>query len=150
MNKFKVAEIEISYKTNVLPEDRVVISQSQDCYNVFKSIYDVNKIEYQEMFYVMLLNKANHVLGVNLVSSGSVDGTIVDVKKCFQAAIVANASSMIVSHNHPSGRLVPSESDIKLTKQIKEGGKILNIQLLDHIIISLTNNYYSFADEGLL
>lgn len=146
----KVSEVQITYKTKVKPSEMPKIENPQSAHNIFKSIYDYNLIEYQEMFYVMFLNKANKVLGVHLISIGSVDGTVVDVKKCFQAAILANASGIILSHNHPSGNLKPSEADIKITAQIKEAGKILNIALFDHVIVSPEDTYFSFAEEGIL
>jgi DNA repair protein RadC len=146
----KVSEVQITYKTKVKPSEMPKIETPQSAHNIFKSIYDYNLIEYQEMFYVMFLNKANKVLGVHLISIGSVDGTVVDVKKCFQAAILANASGIILSHNHPSGNIKPSEADKKITSQIKEAGKILNIALFDHVIVSPEDTYFSFAEEGIL
>lgn len=97
----------------------------------------------------MLLNRANKVLGVFEVSTGSTTATVADPKIIFAAAIKANASGIIIAHNHPSGNLSPSQQDIDLTRKVKDGGKILEVQLLDHVIIT-TESYYSFADEGIL
>ncbi len=83
------------------------------------------------------------------VSTGGISGTVADPKLIFVAALKAGASGMIVSHNHPSGNLTPSQADMELTRKLKEGGKLLEIQLLDHIIMT-SESYYSFADEGLL
>jgi DNA repair protein RadC len=84
------------------------------------------------------------------VSKGGISGTVTDVRVILQAAIKTNASGIIVCHNHPSGNLNPSESDSKLTQKIKEAGNIMDIQLLDHLILTTDDNYYSFADNGLL
>jgi DNA repair protein RadC len=84
------------------------------------------------------------------VSKGGISGCSVDIRVIFQAAIKANASGIIVSHSHPSGNLNPSESDSRLTQKIKEGGNVMEIQLLDHIILTPDGEYYSFADNGLL
>ncbi|RYY22608.1 MAG: DNA repair protein, partial [Sphingobacteriaceae bacterium] len=98
---------------------------------------------------VMLLNRANRVLGVYLVSSGGVAGTICDPKLVFQAALKANASTLILAHNHPSGNLNPSEADIKLTRKLVEAGKLLELPVCDHLILS-EEGYLSMADEGLM
>jgi DNA repair protein RadC len=97
----------------------------------------------------MFTNRANKVLGIFELSTGGVSGTVADPKLIFAAALKVAASGLILSHNHPSGNLQPSQADIDLTRKIKEAGKLLEIQLLDHIILT-TEGYYSFADEGLI
>lgn len=146
---YEVAEIQLTYRTEVKPSLRPKISGSRDAYNVLLENWDKSKIEFIEQFKVMLLNRANKVLGIFEVSSGSSTGTVADPKLIFAAAIKANACGIILAHNHPSGNLQPSQSDLELTKRMKEGGKLLEIQLLDHVIVT-TELYYSFADEGLL
>jgi DNA repair protein RadC len=84
------------------------------------------------------------------VSKGGISGTVTDVRVILQAAIKANASGIIACHNHPSGNIQPSESDSRLTQKIKEAGQVMDIQLLDHLIITTEGKYYSFADNGLL
>ena len=148
-NHFNVAEIQLSYKSHVKPSERAKITCSRDAYNVLLQTWDDNKLEFVEQFKVLLLNRANKVLGVFEVSTGSTTATVADPKIIFAAAIKANASGIIISHNHPSGNLSPSQMDIDLTRKVKEGGKILEVQLLDHVIIT-TESYYSFADEGIL
>jgi DNA repair protein RadC len=86
-------------------------------------------------------------MGLFHASKGGVAGTVVDLKVVFAAALKARASSMIFAHNHPSGNLLPSQADLDLTKRFKEAGKILDIQVLDHLILSPDDRYYSFADE---
>jgi len=102
-----------------------------------------------EHFHILLLNRANHIIGTRQISKGGISGTVVDPKVVFYKALQAKASGIILCHNHPSGNLRPSESDLQLTKKLREGGRILEISVLDHLIIS-NNSYYSFADEGTL
>jgi DNA repair protein RadC len=147
--QFEVAEIQLSYRTNVKPSLRPKINSSVDTHNILLKSWDDSKIEFVEQFKVLMLNRANKVLGILDVSTGGVTGTVADPKVIFVAAIKANACAIIMAHNHPSGNLRPSQADIDLTRKIKEGGKLLEIQLLDHVIVT-TEGYYSFADEGLV
>ncbi|MEQ1587906.1 MAG: JAB domain-containing protein [Cyclobacteriaceae bacterium] len=145
----QVSEITLSYRLHVKPSQLPKITRSQEAYNLFLNSWDADKIEFIEQFKVMLLNRANKVLGVLEVSSGGVSGTVADPKIIFVAALKANACGIIVAHNHPSGNLKPSESDVAITRKLKEGGKLLEISLLDHVILT-TEGHFSFADEGLL
>lgn len=147
--QYQVAEIQLTYKSNVKPSLRPKISTSRDAFNILKENWDDTKIEFVEQFKVMLLNRTSKVLGIFEVSSGSSTGTVADPKLIFVAAIKANACGIIVAHNHPSGNLAPSQSDIDLTRKMKEGGRFLEISLLDHLIVT-PEGYYSFADEGVL
>lgn len=97
----------------------------------------------------MFLNRANKVLGILEASSGGISGTVADPRLVFVAALKANASNIIISHNHPSGNLNPSKADEELTQKIKQAGQLLDIKLFDHIIVT-SEGYYSFADEGLM
>lgn len=144
------AEVKVSYSTKVKKADRVKIQCSGDCEKVFRSVYDFNgNIEHKEVFYAMFLNRCNEIIGVNKISEGGVSGTTADPSIIFQAAILVNAVGLIICHNHPSGNLMSSESDNKLTTKIKEGGKFFDINLLDHIILT-ADGYKSFADEGMM
>jgi DNA repair protein RadC len=98
---------------------------------------------------LLFLNKANEIFSREQLSIGGSAGTVADVKVAFKMAIDSRASALIAIHNHPSGNLKPSEADIQLTRKMREAGKILDIPLLDHLIIS-ERGYYSFADEGVL
>ncbi len=142
-------QIQLIYKSDVKPSLRPKITGSRDAYNVLLESWDGSKIEFVEQFKVMLLNRANKVLGIFEVSTGCSTGTVADPKLIFAAAIKANACGIILAHNHPSGNVRPSQADIDLTKRMKEGGKLLEIQVLDHLIVTC-EGYYSFTDEGLL
>jgi DNA repair protein RadC len=149
-NLFNITEVELSYKTKVKPSERIKVTKSDEVVKVFKSIYDLNKIELQEMFYVMLLNNANKVLGVAHISTGGTTACIVDMKTIFSIAVKANACGIVLCHNHPSGNVTPSNNDKQLTQKAKEAGKVLDITVLDHVIICGEENYFSFADEGIM
>ncbi|MBK8413179.1 MAG: DNA repair protein RadC [Bacteroidetes bacterium] len=100
-----------------------------------------------EEFWVLLLNRANNIIGKHQISKGGLSGTVVDSKVIFKLALESSSSSIIMCHNHPSGNHKPSDADLSLTKRIVEAGKVLDISVLDHLIIA-GELYYSFADEG--
>lgn len=146
--KFNVVnEIKLSY-TRKGNSDRV-ISRSKDAVKVFREHFDSDEIDYRESFFALYLNQANQVLGIKKISESGISSTVVDVRIIMQAALLCNASGLILAHNHPSGNLKPSPQDIKVTQDIKEASKFLNIQLLDHCILTSTH-YISFADDGHL
>ena len=144
-----VAEIQLSYHPAVKPSQRPKIGTSVEVYNLFKDNWDTDRLELQEQFKVMLLNRANRVLGIVEISSGGIAGTVADPKLIFATALKAGACSIILSHNHPSCQLKPSQADIALTRKISQGGQLLDISVLDHIILT-AEGYLSFADEGLM
>ena len=143
---YKVSEIEITYRNAVRPSDMHKISSSKDVSELLRELWS-NKVEYIEEFYILLLNKANKVLGVSKISEGGISGTVVDPKRIFQVALKSNATSIILAHNHPSGNIQPSEADQKITRKCRDAGTMLDIAVLDHIIVG-NEQYYSFADEG--
>lgn len=145
----QVSEIQLSYNPIVKPSQRQKVTSSKEVYQLFLDNWDINKIEFVEQFKIMLLNRAQKVLGIVDISTGGVTGTVADPKVIFGAALKANACSIILSHNHPSGNLKPSQADISLTNKIKAGGNLLDISVLDHIIVT-SEGYLSFADEGLM
>lgn len=144
-----IAEIELSYKNPVAPEDRATITQSSDAYKLLMNHWDTGKIELQEQFKVILLNQAKQVLGIIDLSMGGTTATVIDRRLMFAAALKAAATEIILAHNHPSGNLKPSTNDIRSTKLVCESGIILDILVLDHLVVS-PRGYYSFADEGLI
>jgi len=145
----KVSEVQITYKPNFNPTDRPQISSSKQCYNILMQHWNLRLINFLEEFKIILLNRTNRVLGLVDISMGGVSGTYVDPKIVFVVALKANASGLILIHNHPSGNLKPSDADIKLTQKIKDGAKLLEIEIHDHLIIS-DNGYYSMADDGII
>jgi DNA repair protein RadC len=100
---------------------------------------------------VLYLNNAQRVIGAYKVSDGGITGTVADLRLILSVALKSVACNFIIGHNHPSGNMKPSEADIALTKKLKDAGKLMDIKLLDHIILSPEDGkYFSMADEGLL
>ncbi len=122
-----VAEVSLIYVTKVKPSDRLTVKCSRDAQKIFFDSWNPNTIEHKESFKMLLLNRANKVLGITTISEGGLSGTVTDVRLIFQYAIKGNASGIIVAHNHPSGNQNPSESDLKITQKIKEAGNLLDI-----------------------
>lgn len=149
MENQKIAEIKISYSAKVPIKSRTRVVSSRDGYVVLLDHWNRDTINLFEEFKILLLNRANHCIGIYTVSIGGTTGTVVDAKLIFAVALKCNAIGIIISHNHPSGNLSPSKADKNLTEKIKEGGKLLDIAVLDHLIIT-EEGYYSFADEGLI
>lgn len=145
----QVSEIELIYKTKVKASERLYIGTSKDVYRLALQCWNPDTIEFFEQFKILLLNQSNKVLGVYEVSSGGISGTVVDLRLIFAAGLKANAVSLIMVHNHPSGQVKPSEADRQITRKVKEAGSLLDISLLDHLIIT-PETYYSFADDGAL
>ena len=102
-----------------------------------------------EQFIVLYLSRSHQIIKTQIISEGGLTGTVVDPKKIFKFALEFNAVSIVLGHNHPSGSVKPSENDLALTRKIKQAGQSLDILVLDHVIIG-AENYYSFADEGIL
>jgi len=121
-------------------------TNSQDIYEyIAPKLLDL----YHEEFWIILLNHSNIILKSLQISTGGVSGTLADPKIIFKSAISYGASSLVLVHNHPSGNITPSKEDIKLTQKLTEGGKLLDIKVLDHIIFG-NENYYSFSDQGFM
>jgi DNA repair protein RadC len=122
------------------------ITGSRDAYKIFYPLLaDLN----HEEFWILLMGKSNKVIGTHLISKGGQAATVVDPKVIFQVAIENHAASIILAHNHPSGSLKPSQQDLDMTKKIIAGGRILEISIFDHLIIT-DDAYYSFGDEGTM
>jgi DNA repair protein RadC len=133
-------------RTEVETLQRVKITSRHVAYQILqKRLSDLP----HEEFWVLILNRANQVIKEEYLSKGGISGTVVDVRLVCKSAIENNASSLVIAHNHPSGQLLPSEQDKKITKKLNEALQTFEISLLDHLIIG-DQNYYSFADEGLL
>ena len=141
-----VSEIEITYKPAIGSKPEV--TSSSDAYLILKEYYPDNKIALKEFFVVMYLNQANRVIGVQKLSIGGLTAAIADVRLLFGTALKVLATGVVISHNHPSGNTRPSLQDINLTKQVKEAGKLLDIKLLDHLILTPDDQYISLADTG--
>ena len=145
----KVCEIELIYKPAIRPSQRPQVATSQELRELLQENCDENKIKLVEEFKVILLNMANRVIGLVDISLGRFSGTIADPKVIFVTDLKAGASSLILAHNHPSGNLKSSRSDISLTQKIIAADGLLDISVLDHLIMT-AEGYLSFADESLM
>lgn len=142
-----IAMIEFSKRKGMqAAKQKQVIKCSRDAFEILSPL--LSDLDH-EQFYVLFLNRANKVLRYERVSQGGTGGTVTDVKIILFKAISFKASGIILSHNHPSARIDPSESDSKITQKIKQASELMDIQVLDHIIIG-GKEYYSFADNGLI
>jgi DNA repair protein RadC len=126
--------------------DKPVISNSSDAYVIFKN--QLSDLRTEE-FWALFLNQSNKVVHISQLTQGGISQSIVDVRILFKTALDNFSTGIIIAHNHPSGSLKPSREDLNITQKVKEAGKFLNIQLLDHLIIT-QNAYFSFSDEGLV
>lgn len=143
-----LSEVDIVYRRS--KHIRTVrITTSKDAYELLIQLFDPRKIDYKEMFCVILLNAANICLGYSQIGVGATSGVAVNVREIFHLTLKTNASAVIIAHNHPSGSLKVSEADILLTKKIIQGCCLFDVRLLDHIVLS-SDGYCSLADEGLL
>lgn len=122
------------------------VTSSKDVSNVMQPI--IGDLEHEE-FWVLFLNNSNKIVDKSQISKGGLTATIVDIRLVFKRALELASVGIIICHNHPSGKLEPSNADKQLTNRIKEAGVTLDIKLLDHLIIT-EKSYFSFADEGLL
>lgn len=143
----RVAEIEVSYKPEKIVE--FSISDSRKSFELMLLDWEHKRIEMQEEVKVMLLNRNNKVLGIYSLAMGGITGCVVDVRIILAVALKTLATGIILVHNHPSGNIKPSTEDLKITKQLKSSSELIGITLLDHLIIT-KDDYFSFADEGLL
>jgi DNA repair protein RadC len=125
---------------------RKTVTSSRDAFEIMQPI--LGYLTYEE-FWIITLSRSNKVKRTLCISEGGVEGTVADPKKIFKLALDDNASSVILCHNHPSGALVPSEGDKKITRKCKDAGAFLDLQVIDHLIIA-NNEYFSFADNGIL
>ena len=139
-------EIEIHYKRPIFNSNNKVAS-SEDSERFFRSFIDEKRIDYKEFFWVMLLTNANQIIGISEIAVGNTTGVAINIKEIYQLALLANAPAIIVAHNHPSGKLVPSEADRKLTRKLTDASKLLDITLLDHLILT-SEGFVSFSDSN--
>ena len=142
-----INEIQVSYTSKFLSKDP--ISTSTEAFRYAIKIWNMDTIDLFEEFKVLYLNKNNMVIGYYALGKGGIDFCSVDVRLLLSVALTTNSTGFIIVHNHPSGKLMPSEADKKITKHIQECCKIMNLVLLDHLIIS-SSGYFSFMDECMI
>ena len=141
-----LASIELGKRINKINNiNQIKVYSSESIFNYYK---DKLSDKLQEYFYCVYLDTKNHIIKDKLLFIGTINQSLVHPREVFKEAYLLSATSIICIHNHPSGNVNPSNNDIIITKQLKEVGKLLGINVIDHIIIG-KNSYYSFNDNGL-
>jgi len=141
-----IAAVELGSRRKLNEAIRQKVLSSKSAFEILQPLMaDKN---YEE-FWILFLNRANVLISYKQISDGGITGTVADIRRIFKLALEENATSILLAHNHPSGNLMPSESDKGLTKRLKEAGEIMDIPIRDHLIITY-DGYFSFADEGLM
>lgn len=146
--KNTISEIQLKYNSNQI-SSKIKIKSSSDAFKCLNANWNKDTIELQEEFKVLLLNRANKVLGVHVLSKGGITGTLVDLRLLFAVVLKSAASGIILCHNHPSGNLKPSEADISLFRKITKAAELLDVKVLDNLIIS-KHGYLSFTDDYII
>ncbi|TXF90994.1 DNA repair protein RadC [Neolewinella aurantiaca] len=143
-----VAALELGRRREAaLVQEKPELGNSEQCYRFLRPV--LGDLPHEE-FYLLVLNRANRLLGSHLISRGGVTGTVADAKTIFRAALShGSATSLVLAHNHPSGQAFPSQADIRLTRKLRDGARNLDLYVLDHVIVA-GEGYYSFADAGVL
>ena len=144
---YKVSEVKLSYRTKNTQSKKIQVLTPADCYKVLIDNWERGELEHKESFKVLLLNQNSIVLGIYNVAEGGISHLQVDTRIILQAALLANASSIVFAHNHPSGNTTPSCGDKSITRILQSAADIMNIKVHDHIIVC-KNGYYSFAKHN--
>jgi DNA repair protein RadC len=149
----RVYDAKIVYSLVSLGDD-VRLNTPASIADYLRSAFDENPM--QEAFFCVYLDRKNHPLGRHLISLGTVDSTLVAPREVFRGAILASACGLVVAHNHPSGDPAPSQADIRVTRTLRDAAKILQIELIDHVVVGDTKSdpqgrgFFSFREAGFL
>lgn len=146
---FQVAEIEVSYHNHTPYQDRIKVPKPSVAYDIFSASWDPDKIELIEQCKILLLNQSSHCLGIVNLTSGTVNYCPLDARAVLAPALKANATAIVLAHNHPSCSLNPSQNDIEATKRIVKSAKLLDMFVMDHIIFC-KQGYFSFAENKIM
>ena len=150
----RVYEAKLTYEATLFEVGTKSLSTAENVYDYMKDTLEVYPM--QEVFHVVLLNQKNKPLGRVAITSGTVSGTLIHPREVFRPAILAGASAVVCTHNHPSGEPTPSAADIQVTRKLREASRIVDIELLDHVILGRREcdpsgvGYYSFRSAGLI
>ena len=148
--KVQVNEIKISYQGGIRAKAWKKVTGSQSAAKLVYDHWDKETIGLQECFKVVLMNNANRVKGIYQISQGSITATLVDLRILFAVVLKSVSPAILLTHNHPSGLMRPSQADIQLTEKIKKASGLFDVKLLDHLILAPDGGFYSFSDNGLL
>ena len=145
----KITQVKLVYRNKIKPGERFKVYTALEAFNIFIKGWDLNRIELLEEFKIMLLDRSSACIGISEISMGGISETTADAKIIFATALKGRASSLIMAHNHPSGNLRPSQADIELTKRFCKAGKLLNIEIRDHLIITPLK-FFSMSKGGYM
>lgn len=148
MKQYKIPQVKLTYVSDNT-EVYEPVTRSSQIAKIFREKWEDGELEYRESIKVAYLNRRNRVLGVMTVAQGGTSACISDIKLILTGALLANASGIILCHNHPSNSLQPSTQDDELTKEVKKGAIAVGLKLLDHIILT-KDGFYSYQDIGRL
>jgi len=149
MSQPKVEEVSLVFNSKVRANDRILIRSPEDAYRVLRRTWNEGELGVIEEFKIMLLDRGGRLMSLASVSKGGMTGTVVDPRVVFTIALKRRAHRMILAHNHPSGTLRPSEEDLRLTRRLQKIGKLMCIDVDDHIIVT-KEGYVSISNEGLM
>jgi len=149
MKTYKSDLPEISLRMKNSGISKCKISSSRDVADFFRQIFDSETLEIYESMFAVFLNRANNTIGFFRVSQGGLSGTVIDIRLILKIALESLAHSIIICHNHPSGNVQPSEADKQITLKLKQAASLMDIQILDHVVLTAVS-YFSFCDEGIL
>ena len=150
MNVANLGEVTVGYKYNSSLQNRPKVTDLKVAHNIIMKMMDMDKIGLQEQIVVLYLNQANLVIGSSNAFTGGLTGCVVDIRIIVATALNLMATGVIIAHNHPSSNLKASTQDITLTKKLKTALSYMDINLLDHLIVTPENEYLSMSNEGLL
>lgn len=150
MNIANLGEVTVGYKYNSSLKNRPKITDVKMAHDIIMRMMDMDKIGLQEQIVVLYLNQANLVIGSSNAFTGGLTGSVVDIRIIVATALNLMATGVIIAHNHPSSNLKASTQDITLTKKLKTALSYMDINLLDHLIVTPENEYLSMSNEGLL
>lgn len=139
------AELSVIYKPTTRNSPQ--ITSTEDAHRLIRSLWDEEAISLQEHFMAFFFNRANRLIGYRVISTGTMNTCIVDVKLLVSLALHCLCESVIIAHNHPSGNLKPSAQDESITKKVKEALALIDVKLMDHFILT-REAYVSFAEDG--
>lgn len=149
MKQYKIPKLKLTYIADAGVADKAALKSSDKVADLFRQTYEEGEIQFVEYFKVLYLNRAYKPLGVVIHSMGSSANCLVEVKTLLAGALTAHADAIIISHNHPSGRITPSPQDDQITVAVRRGCEAVGLRLLDHIIVT-ADNYYSYNDNSRL
>jgi DNA repair protein RadC len=150
MNITNLGEVTVAYKYNSSLKNRPKITDDKKAHEIIMKLMDMDKIGLQEQIVVLYLNQTNLVIGTSNAFMGGLTGSVVDIRIIVATALNLMATGVIIAHNHPSSNLNASTQDITLTKKLKTALSYMDINLLDHFIVTPENEYLSMSHEGLI